>query len=138
MAHLTQDSGPLGRERRSVGSLWRREAGPKVPRRASRDGASRDGASGDAPENPFLPDAEWYNPLLFVGFPSVTVMPKQKTNKATKKRFRVSKNGKVKRNRPGRRHLLSCKSTKRKRNLRKQQICPKADGERVLRLLLQA
>ena len=133
MAHLTQDSGTLGRERSSVGSLWRREAGPKVPRRASRDGGS-----GDAPENPFLPDAEWYNPLLFVGFPSVTVMPKQKTNKATKKRFRVSKNGKVKRNRPGRRHLLSCKSTKRKRNLRKQQICPKADGERVLRLLLQA
>ena len=66
------------------------------------------------------------------------VMPKQKTNKAAKKRFRVSKNGKVKRNRPGKRHLLSSMSTKRKRKMRKQQICPKADGERVLRLLLKA
>lgn len=137
------DCPPEGAPHAGFGGAWSREklcrepvecgGGAEGPRRVSRDGGS-----GGGRENPFLPDAEWYNPLLFVGFPSVTVMPKQKTNKATKKRFRVSKNGKVKRNRPGRRHLLSCKSTKRKRNLRKQQICPKADGERVLRLLLQA
>lgn len=35
------------------------------------------------------------------------------------KRVKITKNGKVKRNRPGRRHLLSCKSRKTKRNLRK-------------------
>lgn len=64
-------------------------------------------------------------------------MPKLKTNKSTKKRFRVTKSGKVKRGRPGRRHLLSCKSTKRKRNLRRRLICPTGDAVRVKRLLGQ-
>jgi large subunit ribosomal protein L35 len=45
-------------------------------------------------------------------------MPKMKTHKGSKKRFRVSASGKLKRKRPGKRHLLSNKTGKRKRQLR--------------------
>ena len=62
-------------------------------------------------------------------------MPKLKTNKAAKKRFRVSKTGKIKRGRPGRRHLLSVKTSKRKRKLRLREICPPGDARKVRTLL---
>ena len=45
-------------------------------------------------------------------------MPKMKTHKASKKRFRISANGKVKRSHAGKKHLNSHKSGKRKRHLR--------------------
>ena len=45
-------------------------------------------------------------------------MPKQKTHKASKKRFRVSANGKLKRSQAGKKHLNSPKPRKRKRQLR--------------------
>ena len=45
-------------------------------------------------------------------------MPKQKTHKASKKRFRISANGKLKRTMAGKKHLNSHKSVKRKRQLR--------------------
>jgi large subunit ribosomal protein L35 len=47
-------------------------------------------------------------------------MPKQKTHKGSKKRFRVSANGKLKRSQAGKKHLNSHKSGKRKRQLRKK------------------
>lgn len=62
-------------------------------------------------------------------------MPKLKTNKSTKKRFRVSKTGKVKRYRPGKRHLLSSKTGKRRRQLRRVADCSTYDAFRVKRLL---
>lgn len=62
-------------------------------------------------------------------------MPKQKTNKATKKRIKVSKNGKLLRGRPGRRHLLSVRTTKRKRHLRKGGEIAAVDVYKVRRLL---
>ena len=40
-----------------------------------------------------------------------------KTRKAVSKRFKVTASGKVKRNRQGKRHLLSSKSPKRRRRL---------------------
>lgn len=49
-------------------------------------------------------------------------MPKFKTNKSVAKRIRITKNGKIIRNKPGRRHLLSCKDSKTRRNLRKTEI----------------
>ena len=49
-------------------------------------------------------------------------MPKAKTNKGLVKRVRVSKTGKVKIGRAGRGHLLSKKSSKRRRHLRKKLI----------------
>jgi large subunit ribosomal protein L35 len=45
-------------------------------------------------------------------------MPKQKTNKSAKKRFKVTAGGKIKYHKCGKRHLLSSKTGKRKRQLR--------------------
>ena len=46
-------------------------------------------------------------------------MPKMKTNKAALKRFRISSRGKVSFSRAGKSHLLSSKSSKRRRHLRR-------------------
>ncbi|HIZ84797.1 MAG: 50S ribosomal protein L35 [Clostridiales bacterium] len=46
-------------------------------------------------------------------------MPKIKTHSGAKKRFKLTKNGKVKRAHAYKSHILNKKSTKRKRNLRK-------------------
>ena len=46
-------------------------------------------------------------------------MPKQKTHKGAAKRFSVTKNGLVKHQKAFKGHILTKKSTKRKRNLRK-------------------
>ena len=45
-------------------------------------------------------------------------MPKMKTHKASKKRFRVTASGKLKRSQAGKKHLNSHKTGKRKRHLR--------------------
>ncbi|MDG2384321.1 MAG: 50S ribosomal protein L35 [Pirellulaceae bacterium] len=45
-------------------------------------------------------------------------MPKQKTHKGTKKRFRLSATGKAKHRQSGTSHLAARMSQKRKRNLR--------------------
>jgi large subunit ribosomal protein L35 len=45
-------------------------------------------------------------------------MPKMKTHKASRKRFRVSAKGKLMRSQAGKKHLNSPKSAKRKRQLR--------------------
>ena len=52
-------------------------------------------------------------------------MPKMKTRKAVKARFKVTGTGKLKRTRPGRRHLLTKKSANRKRNLAKSRLVDK-------------
>jgi large subunit ribosomal protein L35 len=46
-------------------------------------------------------------------------MPKQKTHSASKKRFSLTATGKVKRKRANTRHILTKKTTKRKRQLRR-------------------
>jgi large subunit ribosomal protein L35 len=46
-------------------------------------------------------------------------MPKQKTHKASKKRFKITASGKLKRQKAGKKHLNSHKTGKRKRQLRK-------------------
>ena len=45
-------------------------------------------------------------------------MPKQKTNSSAKKRFREKPSGAIKRAQQGRRHILTKKTTKNKRDLR--------------------
>lgn len=45
-------------------------------------------------------------------------MPKMKTHKASRKRFKVSAKGKLMRSQAGKKHLNSPKSGKRKRHLR--------------------
>ncbi|MEN9654869.1 MAG: ribosomal protein [Chlamydiota bacterium] len=49
-------------------------------------------------------------------------MPKMKTRKAVKARFKVTGRGKLKRMRPGRRHILTKKSSNRKRKLAKSRL----------------
>lgn len=44
-------------------------------------------------------------------------MPKQKTRKSAAKRFKMTGTGKFRRNRAGKRHILTKKSSKRKRRL---------------------
>ena len=46
-------------------------------------------------------------------------MPKMKTNRAAAKRFKKTGTGLLKRNKAYKSHILTKKSTKRKRNLRK-------------------
>ncbi len=46
-------------------------------------------------------------------------MPKIKTHRGAAKRFSVTKSGKIKRAKAYKSHILTKKSTKRKRNLRK-------------------
>lgn len=46
-------------------------------------------------------------------------MPKVKTKKAIKKRFKVTATGKLMRCKQGRRHILTKKTSKRKRQLKK-------------------
>ncbi len=50
--------------------------------------------------------------------PSARIMPKQKTHKGTKKRFRLTAKGKAKHRQSGTSHLAARMSHKRKRNLR--------------------
>ena len=53
-------------------------------------------------------------------------MPKQKTHKGTKKRFRLTGTGKVKHRASGTSHLATRKSHKRKRNLRGTRVLSEA------------
>jgi large subunit ribosomal protein L35 len=61
-------------------------------------------------------------------------VPKMKTVKAIKARFRVTATGKLKRSHPGKRHLLSGKSSKRKRQLGRPAFADRAH-EKVYSLL---
>ena len=62
-------------------------------------------------------------------------MPKQKTHKGTKKRFRVTANGKVKHRHSGTSHLNAHLSKKRRRNLRGTGVLAPLEAKRVLKSL---
>ncbi|MCL4360974.1 50S ribosomal protein L35 [Candidatus Dependentiae bacterium] len=62
-------------------------------------------------------------------------MPKVKTHSGSKKRFKKLKSGLIKASRPFRRHLLSKKSAKRKRGLRKPMYINPCDIGHVAPLL---
>jgi len=59
-------------------------------------------------------------------------MPKQKTHKGVKKRFRVTAKGKVKHRQAGTSHRLSRMSQKRKRNLRGTDVVDEVEFRRVI------
>ncbi|MBX3007970.1 MAG: 50S ribosomal protein L35 [Melioribacteraceae bacterium] len=58
-------------------------------------------------------------------------MPKMKSNRGASKSFRKTGSGKVKRNKAYKAHILTSKSQKRKRNLRKSTLVSAADSKRV-------
>ena len=62
-------------------------------------------------------------------------MPKIKTHTCAKKRFKVTKNGKVLRAHANKSHILTKKSTKRKRNLRKVSTADVTNVAKVKRLV---
>ena len=62
-------------------------------------------------------------------------MPKIKTNRAAAKRFKKTGTGKYKFRKSHASHILTKKTTKRKRSLRLDQIIDKSDMREVKRLL---
>ena len=62
-------------------------------------------------------------------------MPKMKTRRSAAKRYKTTGTGKIKYTKQGRRHILTKKSTKRKRNLRKAGILSHAEQKRAKVLL---
>ena len=62
-------------------------------------------------------------------------MPKLKTHKGAAKRFRLTASGKVKRGHSHARHILTKKSTKRKRHLDIDTLVSEADVDRIREML---
>ena len=58
-------------------------------------------------------------------------MPKIKKNRGAAKRFRKTGSGKIRRNSAFTSHILTTKTTKRKRNLRKASIMAPSDAKRI-------
>ncbi|MDX9948183.1 MAG: 50S ribosomal protein L35 [Bacteroidales bacterium] len=62
-------------------------------------------------------------------------MPKMKTNSGAKKRFSLTGSGKIKRSHAFKSHILTKKTTKRKRNLTYSGLVNKADLKNVKLML---
>ena len=62
-------------------------------------------------------------------------MPKMKTNRAAAKRFKVTGSGKLKRSKAYKRHILTKKTTKRKRGLRKMAYASPANAKVIKKLI---
>ena len=63
-------------------------------------------------------------------------MPKMKGKSGAKKRFLVTANGRVKREKAYRSHILTSKTTKRKRNLRSSTLVDETQEKRIKTLIL--
>ena len=62
-------------------------------------------------------------------------MPKMKTHRGAAKRFRRTGSGKIVRSKSGRRHILTKKTTKRKRHLRERPIVEGVDEKRLRQMI---
>jgi large subunit ribosomal protein L35 len=62
-------------------------------------------------------------------------MPKIKTNRGAAKRFKTTGKGKIVRNKANSNHILTKKTTKRKRSLRKSSLVDAANKKNVQRLI---
>lgn len=62
-------------------------------------------------------------------------MPKIKTNRSAAKRFTKTGTGKFKRNKGYKAHILTKKSSKRKRNLRQPAMTKACDAQNVQKML---
>jgi len=62
-------------------------------------------------------------------------MPKMKTHRGAAKRFKTTSTGKIVRSKSLKQHILTSKTTKRKRNLRQSALISAADMRKVQRLL---
>ena len=64
-----------------------------------------------------------------------SVMPKMKTKRAAAKRFKATGTGKLKRNKAYKSHILTKKSAKRKRNLRKPAITDQTNVKNMKKVM---
>ena len=62
-------------------------------------------------------------------------MPKVKTNKSAAKRFSKTATGKLKRMKAGKQHILTNKTTKNKRDLRKEEMMNPANEKNMKKIL---
>jgi large subunit ribosomal protein L35 len=62
-------------------------------------------------------------------------MPKKKTKRAAMKRFTITGSGKIRRAKANKRHILTKKTAKRKRHLRKNTVMKRADEVRIKHLI---
>ncbi len=62
-------------------------------------------------------------------------MPKMKTNRSAAKRFKVTGTGKLKRNKAYKQHILTKKTRKKKRNLRKAVITDSTNVKNMKKIL---
>lgn len=62
-------------------------------------------------------------------------MPKQKTHRGAEKRFKISAGGKLVRHQSGSSHILTKKTSKRKRKLRKQTVTTGKTARNVKEML---
>ena len=62
-------------------------------------------------------------------------MPKMKTSRAAAKRFKVTGTGKLKRHKAYKRHILTKKTTKTKRNLRKATMTDQSNVKNMKKIL---
>ena len=62
-------------------------------------------------------------------------MPKMKTVRGAAKRFKLTGSGKIRRNKSHKSHILTKKSTKRKRGLRQAELVHSSDTGRVRKML---
>lgn len=62
-------------------------------------------------------------------------MPKMKTKRGAAKRFKKTGSGKIKRSKAFTSHILTKKSTKRKRNLRKSGLVDSANAPTIRKIL---
>jgi large subunit ribosomal protein L35 len=62
-------------------------------------------------------------------------MPKMKTNRGAAKLFKTTGTGKIKRNKAYSSHILTKKSTKRKRNLRQSGLVDSANAKAIKKIL---
>ena len=63
-------------------------------------------------------------------------MPKQKTKRAAAKRYSLTGSGKVKHKKQNRRHILTKRSPKRKRQLRSTGYVAEADAKKIRKQML--
>jgi len=62
-------------------------------------------------------------------------MPKIKTHSSSKKRFKLTGTGKVKRAKAYKSHILTKKTTKRKRNLRQTAVASDANAPTIKKMI---
>ncbi len=62
-------------------------------------------------------------------------MPKMKTHRGAAKRFKKTGTGKIKRSRNNKQHILTKKSSKRKRKLRQSDLVAAVDEKRLKQMI---